>query len=226
MADDVSCAPVSDQPPDDHGPRHESASLEPGGWAETWRLAWPLILSNSFWTLQITIDRIMLGQLGSSVVGAAMAAAVVFWTPLALLQFTASYAATFVAQYGGAGRKERAGPAVWQAVWFSLVTGLAFLVFVPFADELIALGGHSSGLQPLEAEYFRCLCFAALPTLLTAAASSFFTGIGQSRTVLWINGVGLASNAVLAWLWIFGRGGFPAMGIAGAGWATVAASWI
>src|SRR5262245_31260299 len=180
MADDVSCAPVSDQPPDDHGPRHESASLEPGGWAETWRLAWPLILSNSFWTLQITIDRIMLGQLGSNAVGAAMAAAVVFWTPLALLQSTAAYAATFVAQYYGAGRKERAGPAVWQAFYFSLATGLAFLILVPFTTDLIALGEHSEAMQELERQYFYCLCFAALPTLLTAAASSFFTGIGES----------------------------------------------
>src|SRR5262249_35323344 len=185
-----------------------------------------LILANSFWTLQITIDRIFLGQLDSKAVGAAMAAAAMFWTPLALLQFTASYATTFVAQYVGAGRPHRVGPAVWQALYFSVVTRFAFLLLVPLAPGLIALAGHSDTLQPLEITYFRCLCFSALPTLLTAAASSFFTGRGDSRTVLFINGSGLVVNAVLAWLWIFGNAGFSPMGIEGAGWATVVGAWV
>ena len=192
-----------------------------GGWRQLWQLALPLILVNSFWTLQITIDRMFLGRFDSTAVGAAMAAALVFWTPLALLQNTAAYATTFVAQYVGAGRRERVGPVIWQAIYFSLIGGIAFLVFVPLADDIIALGGHSEKMQPLEATYFRCLCFSALPTLITAAASSFFTGRGDSWTVLLINGVGLAVNAVLDYLWIFGYAGFPEMGIAGAGWATV-----
>ena len=36
--------------------------------------------------------------------GAAMAGALLFWAPLTLLQNTANYATTFVAQYVGAGR--------------------------------------------------------------------------------------------------------------------------
>ncbi len=40
-----------------------------------------------------------------------------------------------------------------------------------------------------------------------------------------INGVGLLVNGVLDCLWIFGYGGFPEMGMLGAGWATVAGMW-
>lgn len=192
----------------------------PGGWGELWRLAWPLILANSFWTLQITIDRMFLGKfLSPEAVGAAMAAALVFWTPLALLQSTAAYATTFVAQYQGAGRPQRIGPAIWQALYFSLFTGLAFLLLLPAAETIIGWGGHSNAMQELEVEYFVCLCWSALPTLLTAAVSSFFTGRGDSRTVMLINGVGLAVNAALDYFWV------PTWGISGAGWATVAAMW-
>src|SRR5262249_21262830 len=50
-------------------------------------------------------------------------------------------------------------------------------------------------------------------------------GRGQTMTVLVIEGVGTAVNAALALALIFGRAGFPELGIEGAGWATVAGSW-
>jgi MATE family multidrug resistance protein len=198
----------------DQGPRD-------GGTGELLRLALPFILSNSFWTLQITIDRILLSRLSSESVGAAMAAALLFWTPLTLLQNTANFAITFVAQYVGAGRSRRVGPAVWQALHFSVVAGVAFLGLVPLAGPLVALGSHSAEVRALEETYFRCLCFSALPTLVVAAVGSFFAGRGDSWTVLLINAVGMVVNGLLGYAWIFGRWGLPALGIAGAGWATV-----
>ncbi len=193
----------------------------PGGWREVGQLALPFILTNSFWTLQITIDRVMLSGYSADAVGAAMAGAMLFWTPIALLQSTAGYATTFVAQYYGADRHERIGPAIWQALYFAAAAGLAFLALIPLAPHLVAFGGHTEALQALEAEYFVCLCFSALPTLIVAAASSFFAGRGDSWTVLFINGAGTAINAVLDYALISGKWGFPALGIAGAGWATV-----
>jgi MATE family multidrug resistance protein len=191
---------------------------------ELLRLAWPLVLSTSFVTLQIVLDRVLLSRSSSAAVGAGMSAALLFWVFLSLLQNTANYATTFVAQYTGAGRPRHTGPVVWQALHFSLVSGLAFLLLAPLAGPIVAVGQHAPELQGLEATYFRCLCVAALPTLVTASASSFFAGRGDSRTVLGINAAGLAVNGVCAYAWIFGHFGFAARGIAGAGWATVAGS--
>src|SRR6185436_20754024 len=91
---------------------------------------------------------------------------------------------------------------------------------------LIALGGHSPALQALEVEYLVCLAFAALPMLLLGAVNGFFSGRGQTWTVLGIEAFGTGVNVLLALVLIFGRLGFPEMGIAGAGWATVAGSWV
>src|SRR6516162_7756578 len=151
-----------------------------GGTAELLRLAWPLVLSNSFWTLQIVLDRILIIRSLGEGVGAAFSAAMFFWVPMSLLQNTASYATTFVAQYSGANQPHRVGPAVWQSLYFSLLSGLAFLGLVPLADWLFALGNHTPQLQAMEATYFRCLCFAALPIAMTASVSSFFAGRGDS----------------------------------------------
>jgi MATE family multidrug resistance protein len=195
-----------------------------GGGAELLRLAFPLILSNSFLTLQLTVDRALLSQYESDAVAAALPAALLYWTPFALLQNIANYATTFVAQYKGAGRPTRVGPAVWQALYFAVVGGIAFLGLWPLAGSIVALGGHSPAIQELEITYFRCLIFAALPALVVAAANSFFAGRGDTWTVLLIDGVGMTVNIVLAYAWIFGHWGFAAGGIAGAGWATVVGS--
>jgi MATE family, multidrug efflux pump len=197
-----------------------------GGARELLKIAFPLILSNSVWTLQILIDRLLLSQHSIGEGTAAMPAVCLFWTPFFLLQTTAAYATTFVAQYTGAARPYRVGPAVWQGIHLSVIAGVAFLLAVPFAPQIVAIGDHTPALQELEAVYFQCLCFSALPSLITAAASGFFAGRGETWTVLGINAAGLLTNAVLDTLWIFGYGGFPEWGMAGAGWATVVGMWV
>jgi MATE family multidrug resistance protein len=62
--------------------------------------------------------------------------------------------------------------------------------------------------------------------LVMAAVNGFFSGRGQTWTVLGIEAAGTAVNIALALVLIFGRAGAPEMGIAGAGWATVAGSWV
>src|SRR5262245_26838656 len=61
--------------------------------------------------------------------------------------------------------------------------------------------------------------------LVMSAINGFFSGRGQTWAVLGIEAVGTGVNVALAFVLIFGRLGFPQMGIEGAGWATVAGSW-
>jgi MATE family multidrug resistance protein len=192
-----------------------------GSARELLRLAWPLILSNSIWTIQIVLDRALLSRFSSEAVGASMAGAMLFWTFLALFQNTAAYTSVFVAQYTGAEQPHRIGPVVWQALYFSLLAGLVVLALMPLAGPLVALGEHSASLQHLETTYLHCLCVSALPFLIVGSVSGFFAGRGDSRTVLIINAVGVVVNGLAAYLLIFGLWGLPALGIVGAGWAFV-----
>jgi len=196
-----------------------------GGSVELWRVALPLVLSNAFWTLQLTAGRIMLSRQDNETIGAAMMGGVLYWAMFALLHQTSSYAATFVAQYLGAGRPKRVGPAVWQAIHFSIVTGLLFLLLIPITPHLFALSGHSQATQELEVRYFRSICFATLPMLLIASVNSFFAGRGRTWPVLWMNVLGMVVEIAVGFLLIYGYGPIPALGITGAGCATVTASW-
>ncbi|MCS6972344.1 MAG: MATE family efflux transporter [Leptospiraceae bacterium] len=191
-----------------------------GRWKMVLLLAWPLIVANSFWNIQMTIDRLFLAGFSTEAMGAAVAVMAVFWTPMALLQQTTAYVTTFVAQYFGAGEKERIGPALWQSLYVSLFGGLLFLLLIPAAGKIFALMGHSPSMEKLEVDYFIAMCYSALPTAVVAATSGYFTGLGRTQVNMHINAVGLVANAILDYLLIFGKAGFPKWGIAGAGYAT------
>jgi MATE family multidrug resistance protein len=176
-------------------------------------------------TVQVFVDTVLLSWYDPRAMAASFPAVMWFWLPFGLLQVTAGYTSTFVAQYTGAARPHRVGPAVWQGIHFAVLAGLLLLLLVPAAPLLIAVGEHTAALQTLETAYLRCLAYAALPMLIMAAVNGFFSGRGQTWTVLGIEAVGTMVNVALALVLISGRLGFPELGIEGAGWATVAGSW-
>jgi MATE family multidrug resistance protein len=176
-------------------------------------------------TVQVFVDTVLLSWYDPRAMAASFPAVMWFWLPFGLLQVSAGYTSTFVAQYTGARRPHRVGPAVWQGIHFATLAGLGMLLLLPVAPLLIAAGGHTTALQALEVDYLRCLAFAAWPMLVMAAINGFFSGRGQTWTVLGIEAFGTAVNIALALVLIFGRLGLPELGIRGAGWATVAGSW-
>lgn len=195
-------------------------------WKTVLSMAWPLIIANSFWNLQMTIDRVFLGKHSTEALGAAMAVMGVFWVPMALLQQTASYVTTFVAQYIGAKDEHHVGPAVWQAILVSILGGACMIGLNFFSADFFRFVGHDALIQRYEVEYYNSVSYSALPTALVAVASGFFTGLGQTQRVIWINLIGMLGNAVFDYLLIFGNFGFPKLGVAGAGYATAIGNWI
>ncbi|MGL6095259.1 MAG: MATE family efflux transporter [Fimbriiglobus sp.] len=215
--------PLSPSPPDpDVSPPEAGA----GGSRELLKLAAPLVVSQSFMTVQVLVDSLLLGWHDPDEMAATLPAMMWYWQGFGLLSVAAGYTSTFVAQYTGANRPHRVGPAVWQGIHFGLVAGLLFLLAIPLGPFLIGLGEHKPHMQVHELTYFRCLCWAAVPMLVMSAVNGFFSGRGQTWTVLGIEAAGTATNVLLATVLIFGRLGFPELGIAGAGWATVAGSWV
>ena len=223
----TSPAPAEPQQPGSELPTAHSPlpTSVPGGSRELLKLALPLVVSQSFMTVQVFVDTVLLSWHDPREMAASFPAVMWYWLFFGVLQVTAGYTSTFVAQYTGAARPHRVGPAVWQGIHFAVIAGVLFLVVVPLAPHLIALGAHSPEMQRLETIYLKCLAFAALPMLVMSAVNGFFSGRGQTWVVLAIEGVGTAVNIALALLLIFGRWGFPEMGIEGAGWAAVAGSW-
>lgn len=213
--------PELEPEPSETDQRHEHA---PGGYRELMELALPFILSSSFTTIQLFIDRVFIAKVGQAAIAATMPTVGYFWSPLVLFQFTVMYVTVFVAQYRGAGRPRRVGPIVWQGIYLGLAFGLAFPLLIPIVDWFISISNHAADVQHLERVYFRGLSFAALPMILVGAANGFFAGRQQSWTVLLINATGALVNALVAVPLILWRASDPEAAMFNAGLAAAIGS--
>jgi MATE family multidrug resistance protein len=195
----------------------------PGGGKEVLALAYPLILSHITFTVQVFMDRLFLTWYSVEAVAGAVTGLFVTWAVVGLFLGTGEYLTAFIAQYLGAGRPWRVGPAVWQGIYFSVAAGLVLAALHPLTAPLFALAGHDPRVQAHEVTYSRILMLGGLPIVLMATVSTFFTGRGRTKVVLVVNTLVTALDMVLNYLWIFGHGGFPRAGVSGAALSTVLA---
>lgn len=130
-----------------------------------------------------------------------------------------------VGRYCGAGRLAGAcytgSQGLRGAIWLAGICSLAGYFLAPLFFQL---AGAGDGLLEVGTPYVRVYWGAGLPILLGYAATGIFRGHGDTRTPFLMGLVGLALNAVLDPVFIFGLGPLPAMGVEGAAWATVICS--
>lgn len=198
----------------------------PGGLRQTLAVALPLIASTVSWTIMIFTDRVFLTWYSADAVAAALPAGNIAFTIICFPLGLASYVNTFVAQYHGANRPERIGPAVWQALFIGMIAAPLAMATIPLAPSIFRALGHDSAVARYEVEYYQAVCWGESTLVMVAALSAFFTGRSRTRTVMIVDSSAAALNVVLDYLWIFGYGGFPEMGPAGAAWATTVATWV
>ncbi len=197
----------------------------PCGGRDVLRLAMPLVISTGSWTLMNFTDRMFLLWHSTKEMAAAMPAGMLYFTVVCFPLGVVSYTNTFVAQYYGAGRKDRIGRTVWQGLRISLWSIPLILATIPLAPCLFSAAGHERELAGFETVYYQLMATGSGGVLVSATLSSFFTGRGSNRVVMIVDTAGALLNVVLDYLWIFGHWGFPEMGIAGAALATSVAQW-
>jgi|WetSurMetagenome_2_1015567.scaffolds.fasta_scaffold00856_4 multidrug resistance protein, MATE family len=187
------------------------------------KLAAPLVLSMSGVVIMQFIDALFLSWYSADAIAAVVPAFMPAFLLSSALTNTAAYTSTFVAQYKGAGRPERMAGAVWQGIYFSVASG-ALMAFVSLAAvPLFAWIGHAPAIQTMEVRFFSIMCWGAFFFVAANAVSGFFSGRGETGIVMAVNLGGLFANAVFDYVLIFGKFGFPRLGITGAALATVSA---
>ena len=197
---------------------------KPGGYREMLRIAIPMVISTGSFTVMQFVDRIFLTRYSAEAIQAALPAGLLAFTLICTFSGVASYVNTFVAQFHGAGDPHGAARATAQAIFFALLAWPLMLVLTPVGEWILRHCGHAPGVLREELIFYRILMLGSVAVPLGAAISGFFTGRGDTRTNMVAVVIGNLFNILLDWVLIFGHWGFPRMGIAGAGWATVISS--
>ncbi len=197
-----------------------------GGYRELLRIAWPLIISTGSFSLLNFCDRMFLGWYSPEAFRAAVPAGILCFTMICGFVALSAYSNTFVAQYFGAREYGKCSMATMQGIWLALLSWPIILLLIPLGLFFLQLSGHGPAVFREERTYFTILMLGAVSQPVTAAVSGFFSGRGDTKTVMAANVIGNAVNIALDYIFIFGKCGLPEMGIAGAAVATVIAGWV
>lgn len=187
------------------------------------RLAVPIVGANVLQTLYQLIDTFWVGRLGATAVAAVSVSFPVLFVMWSLGGGLAVAGAILVAQHFGAG--DRASVDHVSAQTLLAVVGVSALLSVLgylISDPLMAVFAPDAAVRDLAAVYLRISFLGLVAVFVYFVVQSLMRGVGEVTMPLWIVAGTVVLNFVLDPLFILGWGPVPAMGVAGAAWATIA----
>lgn len=191
---------------------------------ELLRLSLPMVISQGAFAVMIFTDRWFMAQIDATHIAASLGGGVAAFFTFSLFMGVITYANALVAQYYGAGEHYKCPRVVTQGFVIALACVPFLVAGAYFVGKLFAQMGHDPEQVELESTYFYVLMGGSFFTLIKAALASYFSGIGRTKVVMISDVLGMLLNIPLTWMLLFGKGGFPELGIAGAALATVVAS--
>ncbi|MFG0328928.1 MAG: MATE family efflux transporter [Phycisphaerales bacterium] len=192
----------------------------PSPLAELWTVAWPTVLTMTSFTLMQFIDALMVSAIGPTELAAQGNGGIAAFVPIAFVMGALMLTNTFVSQNLGAGRPERGVKYAWAALWMSVI---AWITLIPYglALPLIFNALHDERLARLETVYGQILLFCCVVNLSSRGLSHYFYGMHRPKVIFVATIVGNLANIAANYALIFGKFGFPALGLTGAAWGTV-----
>ena len=192
--------------------------------AELLRLALPMVVSQGAFAVMIFTDRYFMSQIDPEHMAAALGGGVASFFSFCFFVGLIAYANALTAQYLGAGETEKCPKVVTQGMIMTVMS-IPFLTLITFLVAGIFEGmGHEPAQVELERTYYLILMSGVLVTLAKVCISSYFAAIGRTHVVMICDVFGLIINVPLCYVMAFGKLGFPALGIVGAGISTVVAT--
>ena len=186
----------------------------------------PIIIAQLGVILMGVIDLVMIRNLGVVATAAAGATNDIFFLVCMLSIGSMNIIAPLISQYFQKNDFAESKKTLLSGLILALVLGLITMGII----ELILLNFDLLKQTPLVSveaiKFLRILNFSVLPILFFLACKQFTDGLSLTKVAMSITWIGLLVNAFLNWLLIYGKLGFPAMGLEGAAWATVLARTI
>jgi len=188
--------------------------------AELLLLAIPTIAQMVSYTAMQFADTWMLSRLGIDQPTAAGNAGLSAWSIIGFGVGVMFCVNALVSQHFGRKDFTACGQFLWQGVWFGLLFAVVTAPLILFAPRLFSFLGHDPSLARLEGTFFQITVAFTAVKLASTAFGQFLLAINRPWMVLAAAVCGVSANAGVNYFLIFGHGGFPQMGVAGAAWGT------
>ncbi len=187
-------------------------------------LALPVALSNLIDMLQMLVDLLMVGRISPEAI-AAVGMSIQFMGLIYVLASPFSVGTNaLVSRFIGAKKREEADKVTFIMAVFAFFVSIPLSVIgIFFSKYFFLIMGTSEEVAKVGEQYFSILSFTIL---IVFSGTVFYASIyasGDSKTPLKIGILTNLVNAVLDYILIFGKFGFPELGVKGAATATLIA---
>ncbi|MEH2084795.1 MAG: MATE family efflux transporter [Nostoc sp.] len=171
------------------------------------------------------VDTVMMGWLGSQTIASGGLGSVIFSFCLLIITGIVSAVSPLAAQAYGAGNREKVGTIVRLGLGISLVLGIPITLLLYNGGTLLLLLGQDANTVALAEIYLRAIALGFIPALGFGVLKSFLSALLQPQLVIVTVVLGTLFNIIANYVLMFGKLGFPALGLAGIGWASTLSLW-
>lgn len=187
-------------------------------------LAIPMVLQNLITYSVGLADNIMIGALGDSAVSGVYMAGQI-QTVLQVISGGIEGAILLLSsQYWGKKDRESICRIVSIGIWCSAITGIIFsFVSAIFPRTVLSVFTSETAVIESGMEYLSAMCYSYVFFCITQALIASMRSVEAAGIGLFVSFCSLCIDVLLNYFLIFGKFGFPAMGIKGAAIATLAA---
>jgi MATE family multidrug resistance protein len=188
---------------------------------KTLALACPIMAGQVGQMLMGLVDALMVGHVGTTTLAAAAFAncllAVAFVFGIGVL----SSVGVLVSRAHGAGMDRHKRVILCSSIWLSALVGVILASILTLAQPWLSVFRQPETVLTQAKPFIAILSWSLVPALVFISSKNFSEAVSRPLVPALIMYLGVALNVFLNWILIFGNLGAPALGLAGAGWATL-----
>lgn len=185
------------------------------------RLASPVILGMLGHTFVAFADNIMVGQLGTAQLAAVSLGNSFVFIAMSLGIGFSTAITPLVAEADGARDVASGKSALKHGLLLCTVLGVVLFLLILASKPLMYLMDQPEEVVVLAMPYLDLVAFSLIPLIIFQAFKQFSDGLSQTRYPMYATVVANVLNILLNYLLIFGKFGFPQLGIIGAAIGTL-----
>ncbi len=186
-------------------------------------IAIPVVFSQAGQMTVQLVDNAMVGHVGTSELAAASFAGSLFINGLVFGMGFSFGLTPLVGNYFGQKKHKEAGMLFQNSIVLNLLLSLLLMLVMYGLSFYLDRFHQTDEVVKLALPYYRVQVFSMLPFLLFFSFKQFTEGIANTKVAMYITLSANIVNILLNYILINGKFGFPAFGLMGAGYATLAA---
>ena len=184
-------------------------------------LAMPVVISQIGQVSVSLIDNMMVGHVGTSELAAASFANSVFMIGMFFGMGITFGITPLIGSAFSSGKTSEVVMWLKNGIFTHLVAAVVLFLIMTGVYFLLPLMGQPEIVTELARPYYLILCISYIPFMLFFSVKQFLEGIGNTKIAMYITVTANAINLLFNYLLIYGKFGFPELGLNGAGLGTL-----